>query len=347
MVYESKKIKGLDLGNRLVVSPMCMYQAEEGFANNFHLVHYGQFALGGAGLIMVEATAVNPQGRISPKCLGIWNEEQAEKLATIVDFIHRQSSAKIGIQLSHAGRKGSAWEGIQLQEDQGGWPVVAPSPIPYKPDEPAPAALKSEEIGQIIREFAEAAARAVKCGFDVVEIHAAHGYLLHQFLSPLSNQRQDEYGGSLENRCRFLRETVAAVRAEIPPEMPLFVRISADEYAENGWNLAQSVQLCRWLKEAGVDLIDVSSGGNIHGAKISVFAGYQVPFSEKIRQETGITTGAVGLITTISQAEEILAKEKADLIFMARQFLRDPHFALNHHPDAKEKAPYSYIRGYS
>lgn len=327
MLYSPIKFRNIELQNRWVMSPMCMYSAIEGMPNDFHLVHYGSRAQGGTGLLIAEATGVVPEGRITNGCTGIWNDEQAESFRRIVDFVHQHSKSKIGIQLAHAGRKASTWNGKQISLEEG-WQTVAPSSIPYMEGERIPHELSVEEINALVQRFKEAAQRAVNAGFDVIEIHAAHGYLLHQFLSPLSNNRTDEYGGSFENRCRFLLEVVEAVNEVLDDNHPLFVRISATEYAENGWDLDDSVKLAQLLKEKKVDLVDVSSGGNIHGARISVFDGYQVPFAAKIRKEAGIATGAVGLITEVKQAEEILQKGDADLIFVAREILRNPYLAI-------------------
>lgn len=327
MLYSPIKLRNIELQNRWVMSPMCMYSAIEGMPNDFHLVHYGSRAQAGTGLLIAEATGVVPEGRITNGCTGIWNDEQAESFRRIVDFVHQHSKSKIGIQLAHAGRKASTWNGKQISLEEG-WQTVAPSPIPYMEGERIPHELSVEEINVLVQRFKEAAQRAVNAGFDVIEIHAAHGYLLHQFLSPLSNNRTDEYGGSFENRCRFLLEVVEAVNEVLDDNHPLFVRISATEYAENGWDLDDSVKLAQLLKEKKVDLVDVSSGGNIHGARISVFDGYQVPFAAKIRKEAGVATGAVGLITKVKQAEEILQKGDADLIFVAREILRNPYLAI-------------------
>lgn len=327
MLYSPIKFRNIELQNRWVMSPMCMYSAIEGMPNDFHLVHYGSRAQGGTGLLIAEATGVVPEGRITNGCTGIWNDEQAESFRRIVDFVHQHSKSKIGIQLAHAGRKASTWNGKQISLEEG-WQTVAPSSIPYMEGERIPHELSVEEINALVQRFKEAAQRAVNAGFDVIEIHAAHGYLLHQFLSSLSNNRTDEYGGSFENRCRFLLEVVEAVNEVLDDNHPLFVRISATEYAENGWDLDDSVKLAQLLKEKKVDLVDVSSGGNIHGARISVFDGYQVPFAAKIRKEAGIATGAVGLITEVKQAEEILQKGDADLIFVAREILRNPYLAI-------------------
>ncbi len=325
---------------------MCMYSANDGVANDFHFVHYGSRAQGGTGLIIVEATGIVPEGRITSKCTGIWNDEQAAAFKKIVDFVHQNSETKIGIQLAHAGRKASTWNGLQTSLEEG-WQTVAPSEIPYKDGERTPHQLSVEGIKGLVQSFKDAAIRALKAGFDLVEIHAAHGYLLHQFLSPLSNNRTDEYGGSLENRSRFLLEVVDAVNEVLDENHPLFVRISADEYAENGWNLKESIELAKILKTKNVDLIDVSSGGNIHGAKISVFNGYQVPFSEKIRKNAEIKTGAVGMITSPKEAEMILLNQQADLIFVAREILRNPYIAIRGAFESGSDCPFphQYERG--
>ena len=344
-VYSPVKFRNLELKNRFVMSPMCMYSCEDGIASEFHKVHYGSRAQGGVGLIMVEATGIEPRGRITNRCMGIWNDEQAKALSEIVEFVHSHSESKIGIQLAHAGRKASTWNGVQISEEEG-WETVAPSEIPYKDGERIPHQLTVSEIREIITNFRQAAERALSAGFDVIEIHAAHGYLIHQFLSPLSNTRTDEYGGSFGNRIRFLIEIVESINGILDANHPLFVRISADEYAENGWNADDSVQLSKILKEKGVDLIDVSSGGNIQGAKITLFDGYQVPFAERIRKESGIATGAVGLIKTVEQAEEILQNGGADLIFMARELLRNPYLPVQSAFGRKEECffPHQYER---
>lgn len=345
MLYSPIKFRNVELKNRWVMSPMCMYSCEGGLANDFHYVHYGSRAQGGTGLIVVEATGVEPRGRITNHCMGIWNDMQAEKLQKIVEFVHKNSDSKIGIQLAHAGRKGSTWENKQISVEEG-WETIAPSPIPYHPTERIPHELSAEEIKDLVQNFKDAAKRAVNAGFDVIEIHAAHGYLVHQFLSPLSNVRTDEYGGSFENRSRFLLEIIDAVNEELNDNVALFVRISGTEYAENGWDISDSVELAKILKEHSVDLIDVSSGGNIHGAKISVFDGYQVPFSSQVRNEAEVKTGAVGLITSTQQAEDILNKEEADLIFVAREILRNPYTAVQGSFEMNEESffPHQYLR---
>lgn len=345
MLYTPIKFRNVELKNRWVMSPMCMYSCENGLANDFHFVHYGSRAQGGTGLIIVEATGVEPRGRITNHCMGIWTDEQAEKLRKIVEFVHQHSESKIGIQLAHAGRKGSTWNNVQIPVEEG-WETIAPSSIPYHPKERIPHALTAEEIKEQVQHFKLAARRAAAAGFDVIEIHAAHGYLLHQFLSPLSNIRTDEYGGSFENRIRFLLEVVDSVNEELDENIALFVRISGTEYAENGWNVDDSVALSKILKQHKVDLVDVSSGGNIHGAKIEVRAGYQVPFASKVRHEAEADTGAVGLITTAEQAEEILQKGEADLIFIAREILRNPYKAVHGSFEMKEECffPHQYER---
>lgn len=326
------RIKTISFRNRIVVSPMCQYSAIDGFANDWHLVHLGSRAVGGAGLIIQEATAVSPEGRITPGDLGIWNDEQIEKLKQITSFIH-QHGAVAGIQLAHAGRKASCaapWDGgKQLKQPEGGWQTKAPSAIPFYPDDTAPDALGADGIQKVIADFKSAAQRALQAGYKLIEIHAAHGYLIHQFFSPLSNNRTDNYGGSFENRIRLLLEIIQAVQTVWPENLPLFVRISATDWAEGGWDIEQSVALSAILKDMNVDLIDCSSGGLASYAKVPFGPGYQVPFAERIKKETGILTGAVGLITEVKQAEEILKKNQADLILIARASLRDPYFALH------------------
>jgi 2,4-dienoyl-CoA reductase-like NADH-dependent reductase (Old Yellow Enzyme family) len=323
-------IKNISLKNRIVMSPMCQYSSTDGFSNEWHMVHLGSRAIGGTGLIITEATAVSPEGRISPGDLGLWKDDHIGGLSRIVDFIHHHGAIS-GIQLAHAGRKASCAVpgegGKQLSEKQGGWQTVGPDNIPFHEGERIPESLNRDGIGKVISDFKAAALRAKIAGFKVIEIHSAHGYLLHEFFSPLSNQRTDEYGGSFDNRTRILFEVIEAVKTVWPAENPLFVRISATDWKEGGWTIEESVKLAYLLKNAGVDLNDCSSGGNIHDAKIPVGPGYQVPFSEEIRK-TGILTGAVGLITSARQAEAILQEEKADLVFFARELLRNPYFPL-------------------
>lgn len=332
-LFSPLTLKNITLKNRIVISPMCQYSAIDGFANDWHLVHLGSRASGGAGLIIQEATAVSPEARISPADLGIWKDEHIEKLKQINEFIVSQNSVP-GIQLAHAGRKASVsspWEGNKkLDFAQGGWQTVSASAIPYHDGEPfLPEALDKNGIQKVISDFKTATKRVVKAGYKVVEIHAAHGYLLHQFLSPLTNVRTDEYGGSFENRIRFTLEIVEAVQTEWPSDLPLIVRISATDWAENGWNPEESVQLSKILKEKGVDLIDVSSGGLVSHQKIAIGPGYQVSFAEKVKKEAHILTGAVGLITEAKQAEEILKNNQADLILFARESLRNPNLPLD------------------
>ena len=339
------KFRNIELKNRIVMSPMCMYSAEEGVANDFHFVHYGSRAQGGVGLVMVEATGVEPRGRITNKCLGIWNDEQALALKKIVDFVHQNSESKIGIQLAHAGRKGSTWENRQISIEEG-WETIAPSPIPFHHSERTPHVLTIEEIKNLIEDFRKATKRAVDAGFDVIEIHGAHGYMIHQFLSPLSNTRSDEYGGNSENRARFLMEILDVVNSEITENQALFVRISGTEYAENGWEISDSVELSKALKAKNVDLIDVSSGGNISGVTIPLNPGYQVPLAKAVKKNADIKTGAVGLITDANHAEEILENEHADLIFLAREILRNPYFAVQSAWENGEENfyPHQYLR---
>ncbi|PQA97415.1 2,4-dienoyl-CoA reductase [Chryseobacterium piscicola] len=345
MLYTPIKFRNVELANRWVMSPMCMYSSKDGLANDFHLVHYGSRAQGGTALIIVEASGVEPRGRITNHCMGIWNDEQAAQLQRIVEFVHENSDSKIGIQLAHAGRKGSTWENKQISLEEG-WETVAPSPIPYHPTERIPHVLTIEEIKQQVQNFKAAAKRAVNAGFDVIEIHAAHGYLVHQFLSPLSNVRTDEYGGSFENRSRFLLEIVDAVNEELNENVALFVRISGTEYAENGWGIHDSVELSKVLKNHQVDLIDVSSGGNIHGAKIEVKPMYQTPFAGQVKREANVKTGAVGMITSAEQAEYIMQQNEADLIFVAREILRNPFLAVQSSFYAKKDCffPHQYLR---
>lgn len=330
-LFSPLTLRGITFANRVWVSPMCQYSAVDGVATNWHDVHIGAFASGGTGLIMMEATGVSPEGRISTQCLGLWNDEQAERLKPIVKFAH-QMDTKIGIQLAHAGRKGSClppWSDHPMAGvDEGGWECVAPSAISFGGKYPTPRALTENEISELVKAFGAAAKRAVATGFDLVEIHAAHGYLIHQFLSPLSNTREDEYGGSFENRIRFLLEIIDEVRSAVPESMPLFLRISASDWLEGGWTIDDSVALAKIAKVRGVDLIDVSSGGTSSGAPVPVGPGYQVPFADQIRNQADIPTAAVGLITEPEQAEEIVSSGKADAVMMAREFLRNPRWPL-------------------
>jgi len=324
-------LRGLTLRNRVAVSPMCQYSSNDGLANDWHLVHLGARAVGGAGLVLLEATAVVPEGRISPRDLGLWDDRHVEMLARIVAFLRAQGAAA-GVQLAHAGRKASTrvpWEGRgTVPPAEGGWQTVAPSALPFSDDYPKPEALDLAGIRRVIDGFRAAARRALAAGFQVIELHAAHGYLLHQFLSPLSNRRDDAYGGSFEHRVRLTLEVADAVRAEWPGELPLFARVSATDWAEGGWDEEQTVALARLLGERGVDLVDCSTGGLVPGATIPVGPGYQVRFAERVRREAGVATGAVGLITTPEQADAIVRAGQADLVLLARQLLRDPHWPL-------------------
>lgn len=328
-LFETYKLRNVEFRNRIWVSPMCQYSSVDGMPTDWHLVHLGSRAVGGAGLVIQEATAVSPEGRISPSDAGIWSDAHAEAYKKITAFI-KSNGAVAGIQLAHAGRKASTsapWDGgKKVDESNGGWETVAPSAIAFSDDYPMPREMSKADIEQAAKDFVTAAKRSVEAGFEVIEIHAAHGYLFHEFLSPLSNKRTDEYGGSLENRLRFLLETAKKVRQIVPENLPVFVRISATDWTENGWDLAQSIALCKELKEIGIDLIDVSTGGNVADAKIPVAPNYQVEFAAEIRRQVGIATGAVGMITEAKQAEEILQKGEADAVFMAREFLRDAYF---------------------
>ncbi|HKL71036.1 MAG TPA: NADH:flavin oxidoreductase/NADH oxidase [Marinilabiliaceae bacterium] len=349
-LYSPFTLRGLKLSNRIVVSPMCQYSSENGMANDWHLVHLGSRAVGGAGLVFTEAVAVTPEGRISPSDLGIWLDEHIEPLKRITSFIKSQGVSS-GIQLAHAGRKASTlplWEGgKQLNPNKGGWQTVAPTAIAFYEDDVAPVELSVQEIQDIISSFVHAAKRSVSAGFDVIEIHAAHGYLLNQFISPLTNKREDKYGGSFENRTRLLIEVTKGIRSLLPETMPLFVRISAEEWAAGGHTLKESVEVAKLLKANGADLIDCSSGGVVKEQKVSATVNYQVPFAEKIKKEVGIATGAVGLITDAHQAEDILKKGQADLIFIGREMLRNPYFPLLESEKLKTNLawPKQYERG--
>jgi 2,4-dienoyl-CoA reductase-like NADH-dependent reductase (Old Yellow Enzyme family) len=331
-LFDELQIRAATLRNRIVVSPMCEYSSTDGFANDWHLVHLGSRAVGGASLVFTEASAVSPEGRISPQDLGIYKDAHIENLSRITRFICDQGAIP-GMQIAHAGRKGSTlrpWDGSgAIPESKGGWIPVAPSAIPFADGYATPAALDLNGIRAVVKAFADAARRACQAGFGVLEIHAAHGYLLHEFLSPLSNHRTDSYGGSFENRTRLLCEVLAAVRRVWPESAPLFLRISATDWIEGGWDLEQSTRLAELVGPLGVDLIDCSSGGLAPGAKIPTRAGYQVPFADEIRRETGILTGAVGLITTAGQADAILREGKADVVLLAREFLRQPYWPLH------------------
>ena len=328
-LFQPLTLGNVTLRNRIVVSAMCEYSAVDGLPNDWHLVHLGSRAVGGAGLVFTEATAVSPEGRISPRDTGLWDDAQQAAWTRIAAFVAAQGAVP-GVQLAHAGRKASTqvpWEGGRaVPAGQGDWTPVAPSAVAFADGYPMPAALDAVGIAKVVADFAASSARAREAGFGVIEIHAAHGYLLHEFLSPLSNRRGDDYGGDLPNRARLLREVVAAVRGEWPAPAPLVVRVSATDWVEGGWNIEECIELARWLKQDGVDLIDCSSGGNVPQARIPVGPGYQVPFAARIRREADIATGAVGLITESAQAEAILARGDADLILFARELLRDPYF---------------------
>jgi 2,4-dienoyl-CoA reductase-like NADH-dependent reductase (Old Yellow Enzyme family) len=344
-------LRSLTVRNRIAMAPMCQYSAEEGMANDWHLVHLGSRAVGGAGLVIVEATGVTWDGRITPGDLGLWSDVHIEPLARIARFVASQGACA-GIQLAHAGRKASTaapWTGgaTLRTREEGGWPVVAPSPIPFHPGDPAPVALDEAGIDAIVDTFDAAARRALAAGFKVLEIHAAHGYLLHQFLSPHSNQRDDGYGGSLENRMRFVLRVTERVRATVPAELPLFVRISATDWVAGGWDIEQSVELARRLKDLGVDLIDVSTGGNLPTARIPVAKRYQVPCSRRIRDDAGILTGTVGLITDAKEADDIITGGDADLVLVGRELLREPYWALKAQHAFEEEPDWPVQYGYA
>jgi 2,4-dienoyl-CoA reductase-like NADH-dependent reductase (Old Yellow Enzyme family) len=332
MLLNSLSLREITLRNRIGVSPMCQYSSEDGFFNDWHLVHLGSRAAGGAGLVFTEATAVEPRGRISPQDAGIWKDEHIAMAARIAAYI-RSQGAVAGMQLAHAGRKASVqrpWDGGKaIPDNKGGWQPVAPSAIPFHNGDPTPHELSREEISGLVDDFVAAAKRALTAGFETVEIHGAHGYLIHEFLSPLSNQRGDEYGGALSNRMRFALEVTEAVRAAWPARLPLFFRVSATDWVEGGWTLDDSVVLSRELKARGVDVVDCSSGGNSTLQKIELGPGYQVPFAARIRREAGIATAAVGLITSAAQADAIVDEGSADLVLLAREFLRDPNFPIH------------------
>src|SRR6478752_4746286 len=331
-LFDTLQIRNVTFRNRIAVSPMCQYSAQDGFANDWHLVHLGSRAIGGAALVVVEATAVEARGRISPSDLGLWQDAQREPLARIARFLE-EHGAVAGIQLAHAGRKASTacpWEGGKpLADEAGGWDVVGASPIPFDAPYRVPHQLSIDELAGIRAQFCAAAERAASAGFRYLELHAAHGYLLHSFLSPLSNQRTDAYGGSFENRTRFLLEITAELRKAWPEDRVLGVRLSCTDWAPGGWTVEDTVQVARLLEKAGVDLIDCSSGGNVLGAQIPLDPGYQVPFAEAVKRGTGLRAAAVGLITEPAQASAIIAEERADFVFLARELLRDPYFALH------------------
>ncbi len=351
-LFDPIDLRGLRLRNRIAVSPMCQYSSEDGFANDWHLVHLGARAVGGAALVFTEATAVEARGRISPRDLGLWRDEHIEGLRRVVSFVHEQGAA-IGVQLAHAGRKASTWhpwaeERGAVPEGEGGWQVVGPTDQPFAPGYPVPRALAADEMQGIVGAFRRAALRADEAGFDVVEIHGAHGYLLHSFLSPLVNTREDAYGGGFDGRARLLLEVVKAVRAVWPEPKPLVVRLSTTDWAEGGWNGDDTVRLAGRLREQGVDLIDCSSGGAVPGVEVPAAPNYQVPFAARVRAEAGVPSGAVGLITRPEQAEAIVSRGEADIVLLAREMLRDPAWpqraahALG--ADARALFPPQYLR---
>ncbi|MGB8324539.1 MAG: NADH:flavin oxidoreductase/NADH oxidase [Candidatus Acidiferrum sp.] len=350
-LFESWRLRELEFKNRVAVSPMCQYSAKDGHVGHWHLVHLGSRAVGGAALVMAEATGVQTIGRISPEDTGIYLDSHVDAWKPIVDFV-QSHGAIAGIQLAHAGRKGSTaspWKGGKaVTIADGGWVPVAPSAVPFSPDYPMPKELSVAEIDQIVADFVKAAQRALRAGFQLVEIHAAHGYLLHEFYSPLCNFRKDEYGGSLENRIRLAVRVAGAVREAWPAKLPVFVRISATDWKEGGWDLPQSIELCRKLKSMGVDLVDVSSGGAVADARIPVAPGYQLKFAEAIRRESGIATGAVGMITDAIQADSVVVSEQADMVFLAREMLRDPYWPRRAAQElgTKLKAPVQYERAW-
>ena len=352
ILFSPLKIRGLEVKNRCWVSPMCQYSSEDGFANDWHFVHLGTRAVGGAGLVMTEAAAVSPEGRISPSDLGIWKDEQIQQLKRITNFLKQQNCVS-AIQLAHSGRKGSTkkpWENSEnmVTQNDGGWTPVAPSPIAFDHQSDTPKELSIEEINELVSCFVKAAERAESAGFECIEIHMAHGYLAHEFLSPISNKREDEYGNNLKGRMKFPLDIIREIKKVISDKIILLVRISATDYVENGWDLNQSIEFCSELKNLGVDLIDCSSGGSSPAQKINPEPNYQVPFSSKIRKETGIKTGSVGLITDSQQAEEILKYNHSDVIFLGREFLRNPYWPLKakNELDGEIIAPNQYKRSF-
>ena len=351
-LFSPLSVRDITFRNRIVVSPMCQYSSQDGYANEWHMVHLGSRAIGGAGLVIAEASAVEARGRISPQDLGIYEDGHVEALRPITKFL-RDHGSVAGIQIAHAGRKASTarpWEGGgPVSEEQGGWrPIVGPSAIPFEEGHPVPHALTEGEIADIVTAFGQAASRAKAAGFQVVEIHGAHGYLLHEFLSPFSNQRNDGYGGGFVNRTRIVREVVEAVRRNWPERNPLFLRISATDWTEGGWDIEQSVELARQVKTLGVDLIDCSSGGNVAGAKIPVGPGYQTSFAARVKREAGLLSGAVGMITSPTQADHILRTEQADMVLLARELLRDPYWPSRAASELRQEnpAPPQYVRAW-
>ena len=352
-LFEPLTVRGITLRNRIGVSPMCQYSYTDGFSNEWQMVHLGARAAGGAGLVIAEASAVEARGRITPDDVGIWSDDHVDPLERVARFIKAQGAVP-GIQIAHAGRKASTrrpWDGSGplAADEPRAWPVVGPSPIPFDEGYQTPQELSQAEIGKIQAAFRAAAVRALAAGFEWIEIHAAHGYLIHSFYSPLSNHRTDRYGGSFENRIRFLVETACAVRLSWPEELPLAVRISGTDWTEGGWTVEESVELARILKGQGVDLIDCSSGGNLHHAKVPLGAGYQVPISEAVRKGANILTATVGLITSPAQADENVRNERADVVLLGREMLRDPNWALHAAQALKQPAPVppQYLRAFS
>jgi 2,4-dienoyl-CoA reductase-like NADH-dependent reductase (Old Yellow Enzyme family) len=346
-LFDSLKLRDVVLSNRIGIPPMCQYSAHDGLAADWHFVHYGSRAVGGAALMIVEATAVTPNGRISPGDLGLWDDRQIEPLARIARFA-REQGCVAAVQLAHAGRKGSVGLGWQAQSTlrEGGWTVVAPSPIAFGDGYAVPHELDAAGIRQVVDQFAAGARRAREAGFPTVEIHAAHGYLLHQFLSPLANHRTDAYGGSFENRTRLVREVVAAVRAEWPERLPLLIRLSATDWVDGGWNADETVELCRTLKTLGIDLVDVSTGGLVPYAKIPAGPGFQTEFAARVRHEAGLPSAAVGLITSPAQADHILRSGQADMVLLGREILRNPYWSLTAAQALGETTPWpqQYLR---
>jgi len=344
-LFSPIKFRGLELANRIVVSPMCQYNSEEGSANDWHLMHLGQFSLGAAALVMTEMTNVSPEGRITHKCAGMYSDANEAGMKRVIDFCRKYGVAKLGVQLAHAGRKGStqvpAAGGQPLKPEEGAYETIAPSALPYAPGWHTPRAMTKADIERIVNAFAESTKRVLRIGYDLVELHGGHGYLFHQFLSPLSNQRKDDYGGSLENRMRFPLQVFAAMRAVWPADRPMGVRISATDWVEGGWNIEESVVFSRELKKLGCDYVDCSSGALDPRQQLPLAPGYQVPFAERIRKEAGIPTIAVGLITSPRQCEEIVSSGKADMVCLARGAMWNPRFAWHAAEELGAEAPYA------
>lgn len=349
-LFSSLKIRGVQLKNRIALSPMCQYSSVDGVPNAWHLVHLGSRAIGGAGLILTEATAVSPEGRISPDDCGIWNDAQAKAFKNITDFISSHHGVP-GIQLAHAGRKASTYapgkEDGEVKRENGGWQTLAPSAISFSENYPAPKEMTESDIEIVQEQFCRAAQRSIDAGFRFIELHMAHGYLMHEFLSPLTNTRTDEYGGSFDNRVRFPLEVLVGIRKVVPDLFPIIIRISSTDWVQGGWDIEQSVRFAGKLKEAGADLIDCSSGGNILRASIPAGPGYQVPFAERIKRESGILTGAVGFITSPEQAENIITQGQADIVLLGRELLRNPYWPLSAARQLKADIdwPRQYVRG--